>query len=78
MSKTKKMKDLIDGIVRQIIADKREHKVVPLCASLREIQRELTKSEAIKQCMRALAIEGKYYARVDINGEPQLHSFEQL
>lgn len=70
------MKDLIDSIVRQIIADKRKQKVMPLCASLREIQHKLAESEAIKQCMRALAIEGKYYARVDINGEPQLHSFD--
>lgn len=70
------MKNLIDQITRQIIAEKQASGTRPLCASLREIQARLVESEQIKQCMRALAIEGKYYARVGIDGEPQLHHLD--
>lgn len=70
------MKNLIDSIAKQIIAEKKAKNIKPSCASMTEIQHRLAESDAVKQCMRALIIEGRYVGHVDINGTPQLWPVE--
>lgn len=66
------MKELIEKIVGQIVADKeREHKW-PAQASLVEILRHPDMQEAVKDCMRGLAIGGPYRAGIDVRKTPLL------
>ena len=74
--KTEMMKNLIDSIAKEIIAEKKSKNISPPCASTTEIQHRLARNDAVKQCMRALVIEGRYVGHVDINGTPQLWPVE--
>lgn len=66
------MKELIERIVGQIVADKEERQVWPAQASLVEIMRHPDMQEAVKDCMRGLAIGGPYRAGIDVRKTPLL------
>lgn len=71
------MKELIENIVCSIMTDKSLNGVEPISATLNEIKSSPMMEEAIKDVMRALAINGKYNAGLTIGKVPMLIYKEQ-
>lgn len=66
------MKQLVEDIVGKICAEKYRLRVSPVMASLKEILAHPDMQEAVKECMRSLAVGGRYRAAIDVKKEPLL------